>query len=119
VEPSSGRARYLPHARASKRSWNTDEALLRIHILPAIGRFALDEITSEHIADLVTEMRSKGYTAGTTNRVLALLSHVFNLDRSADWVGTLRGMTIRISRKRALSQARSRRKILWGVRHGK
>ena len=27
-------------------------------------------------------------------------------------------MTIRISRKRALSQARSRRKILWGGRHG-
>src|SRR5262249_43553942 len=39
------------------------------------------KITSERIADLVAEMRSKGYTGGTTNRVLALLSHVFNLAR--------------------------------------
>jgi Arm DNA-binding domain len=28
------RDRYLPHAQASKRSWSTDETLLRIHILP-------------------------------------------------------------------------------------
>ena len=81
------RDRYLPHAHASKRSWKTDEALLRIHILPAIGRFALDEITSEHIADLVTEMRSKGYTGATTNRMLALLSHVFNLARKWNVAG--------------------------------
>src|ERR1700735_1477994 len=26
------RDRYLPHAKATKRSWNTDETLLRIHI---------------------------------------------------------------------------------------
>ena len=44
------RDRYLPHAQATKRSWKTDEYLLRIHILPAIGGFALHEITSERIA---------------------------------------------------------------------
>src|SRR5262245_15093029 len=33
-------------------------------------------------------MRSTGYTAGTTNRVLALLSHVFNLARIWNVAGT-------------------------------
>jgi len=75
------RDRYLPHARASKRSWKTDEIVLRIHILPALGRLTLDQITGEHIAGLINEMRAKGYAGGTTNRVLVLLRYVFNLAR--------------------------------------
>ena len=75
------RDRYLPHAQASKRSWNTDETLLRIHILPALGRLALDQITGERIAALVNDMRAKGYAGGTTNRALVLLRYVFNLAR--------------------------------------
>ncbi len=75
------RDRYLPRAQASKRSWNTDETLLRIHILPALGRLTLDQITGEHIAGLLNEMRTKGYAGGTTNRVLVLLRYVFNLAR--------------------------------------
>jgi hypothetical protein len=75
------RDRYLPYARATKRSWTTDETLLRIQILPVLGRLALDEITSEHIAGLINDMRAKGYAGETGNRVLALLRHVFNLAR--------------------------------------
>src|SRR5262249_22132366 len=41
----------------------------------------VDETTIEHVADLVTNMRAKGCSGGTTNRVLAVLSHVFNLAR--------------------------------------
>jgi len=75
------RDRYLPHAQASKRSWNTDEAILRIHILPVLGRLTLGQITSERIAGLINDMRAKGYAGGTTNRVLVLLRYVFNLAR--------------------------------------
>ena len=75
------RDRYLPHAQASKRSWTTDEGLLRIHILPALGRLTLDQITGEHVAGLINDMRAKGYAGGTTNRVLVLLRYVFNLAR--------------------------------------
>ena len=75
------RDRYLPHAQASKRSWNTDETILRIHILPALGRLTLDQITGEHIAGLINDMRAKGYAGATTNRVLVLLRYVFNLAR--------------------------------------
>ena len=59
----------------------TDETLLRIHILPALGRLTLDQITGEHIAGLINDMRAKGYAGGTSNRVLVLLRYVFNLAR--------------------------------------
>jgi integrase len=75
------RDRYLPYARATKRSWTTDETLLRIQILPALGRLTLDWISGEHIAGLINDMRAKGYAGGTTNRVLVLLRYVFNLAR--------------------------------------
>jgi integrase len=75
------RDRYLPHAQASKRSWTTDETLLRIHILPALGRLTLDQISGEHVAGLINDMRAKGYAGGTSNRVLVLLRYVFNLAR--------------------------------------
>jgi integrase len=73
------RDRYLPHARATKRSWHIDEMNLRLHILPALGPLMLDEITSQHVANLIEEMRQKGYAGGTTNRVLVLTRRVFNL----------------------------------------
>jgi integrase len=73
------RDRYLPHAKANKRSWHIDELNLRLHILPALGRLMLDEVTSEHIAHLIEEMRQAGYAGGTRNRVLMLLRRVFNL----------------------------------------
>ena len=66
------RDRYLPHAKANKRSWHIDELNLRLHILPALGRLMLDEITSEHIAHMIEDMRQAGYAGGTRNRVLML-----------------------------------------------
>ena len=31
-------SRYLPYVQEYKRSWKTDETVLRLHILPALGR---------------------------------------------------------------------------------
>jgi len=75
------RERYLPHVKGYKRSWQTDETILRLHILPVFGRRPVDQITSEAIADQLTRMREKGYASGTTNRVLVLLRYMFNLGR--------------------------------------
>ena len=36
----------------------------RRHVLPALGRLTLDEITSEHVAKLISDMRGDGYAAG-------------------------------------------------------
>ena len=71
--------RYLPFVRDTKRSWRTDETLLRKHILPALGRLALDEITAKEVSALLQSLASAGYSSGTTNRVLVLIRYIFNL----------------------------------------
>jgi integrase len=75
------RDRYLPHVKSYKRSWCTDETVLRIHILPRLGVVPVDEINGTMIAELLQQMRDKGYATGTTNRVLILLRYIFNLAR--------------------------------------
>jgi integrase len=75
------RDRYLPHVKGYKRSWRTDETVLRIHILPALGSEYVDQIRSEPIAALMQRMRDKGYATGTTNRAVIVLRHIFNLAR--------------------------------------
>jgi integrase len=73
--------RYLPHVKSYKRSWRTDETILRIHILPVLGPQYIDQISAEPIAALIEKMREKKYSTGTTNRVVIVLRHIFNLAR--------------------------------------
>src|SRR5262245_6184248 len=73
--------RYLPHVRTYKSSWRTDETVLRIHILPTLGKLALDEIKSDAISNLVNRMREDGYASGTINRVIVILRYLYNLAR--------------------------------------
>jgi integrase len=75
--------KYLPFIKTYKRSWNTDETVLRIHVLPTLGRMALDEITAEHIIALVARMQEEGYAAGTSNRVIMIIRYLYNL--AAKW----------------------------------
>ncbi len=75
------RDRYLPHVQTYKRSWKTDETVLRVHILPAFGRQYVDQVRADAITDLVRRMRETGYAPGTTNRVVVVLRHLFNLAR--------------------------------------
>lgn len=70
---------YMPYAKNVKRSWQTDETILRIHILEKFGALHLDEISNQAIADLLSRMRDQGYASGTVNRVLILLRFIFNL----------------------------------------
>jgi integrase len=111
------RDRYLPHARATKRSSNVDETILRNHILPALGHRTLDQIGSERIAELIDGMRAKGYASGTTNRVLVLLRYIFNLARkwnvpsgSANPTAGL-GMAPEVHRQRFLTAEETKRLI--------
>jgi len=72
---------YMPYAKNVKRSWQTDDTILRIHILQKFGALHLDEISNQAVADLLSRMRDQGYASGTVNRVLILLRFVFNLAR--------------------------------------
>jgi len=73
--------RYLPHVQAYKKSWKTDETILRVHVLPVLGNRHLDELKADAIAALVQRMHQKGYATGTTNRVVIILRHLYNLSK--------------------------------------
>lgn len=73
--------RYLPYVRMYKSSWQTDETVLRIHILPTLGGLALDEIKTDAISALINNMRADGYAPGTINRVIVILRYIYNLAR--------------------------------------
>lgn len=88
------RDRYLPHVKAYKRSWKTDETVFRIHILPVLGAMPIDQISGDAIADLMQRMRDKGYASGTINRVLILIRFIFNLARKWKITGAKENPTI-------------------------
>ena len=73
--------RYLPFVQTYKNSWQTDETVLRVHILPKLGGLALDEIKTDAISNLINAMRADGYAAGTMNRVIVILRYIYNLAR--------------------------------------
>ena len=79
--------RYLPFVRTYKRSWQTDEIVLRVHVLPRLGHLFLDEITTERIIEIVTAMRSNDYAPGTVGRVIVILRYLFNLACKWDALG--------------------------------
>ena len=66
------------HAATKKRasSVRMDKANLRLHVLPALGRLKVQDVARADVAQLHHAMRS---TPGAANRVLALLSKMFNL----------------------------------------
>ena len=70
---------YLPYVKSYKRSWDTDETMIRIHLLPALGDRAMGSLIPPDIARVVEAMRSRDYAAGTINRVLVLLRYGYTL----------------------------------------
>jgi len=79
--------RYLPFVQTYKRSWQTDEIVLRVHVLPRLGRLFLDEITTERIFEIVAAMRGDEYAPGTVGRVIVILRYLFNLARKWNVLG--------------------------------
>ncbi|MCI4660325.1 MAG: site-specific integrase [Neomegalonema sp.] len=72
------------HARPNKRpkSVRDDEAMLRNHILPALACSKVEHVSRRDIEKLHLKLKEKPYLA---NRVLSLLSKMFNLAKSWHW----------------------------------
>lgn len=70
--------KYLPYARTRKRSWKTDEVLLRLHLLPAFGSVRMNHIRRADVTAFHLAAIRKGYAPGTCNRLLILLKFLFN-----------------------------------------
>lgn len=109
---------YMPYAKNVKRSWQTDETILRIHILQKFGAFRLDQISDQAIAALLSRMRDQGYASGTTNRVLVLLRYIFNLAKKWGVPGSAKNPTAGLKtapdvcRERFLTHDEARRLLL-------
>lgn len=73
------RDRYMPFSQANKRSWQTDDTLIRTHLIPAFGSKHLDEITTEDVLTMQQAGLTAGAAPGSVNRRLILLRYMFNL----------------------------------------
>jgi integrase len=110
---------YLPHARLNKRSWRTDEAILRNHLLPALGTLRLDQIRSQDVRALQHRMVIDGAAAGSVNRRLVLLAHLFAcaarwalIDEGVNPVRAVEALPDHGARERFLSPEESHRLLL-------
>lgn len=108
--------RYLEYVKNYKRSWKTDECLLRNHILPALGDKRLNEISRVDIIELHHGRRSAGAAPGSANRLLILLRYIFNLAIEWEIPGVTSNPTAKIplfeennQRERYLSAEEARR----------
>jgi integrase len=72
---------YLPFVEQKKRSWKTDEVLIRRHLLPALGAVYLDDITTTLVVRMMASMRAAGFAPGTCNRPVIILRYMLNLAR--------------------------------------
>ena len=73
------RERYLPHVKGYKRRWDSDEALLRLHLLPKFGHRHLDDIRHQDVVDLHKAKRASGLSPAYANHIVTLLRHMYNL----------------------------------------
>jgi hypothetical protein len=70
---------YLPYVRSYKKSWKSDESMIRVHIIPLVGHLVMAKVTALQIAGFIEEMKHKELAPGTINRALVLLQYAFKL----------------------------------------
>lgn len=71
--------KYLPYVRSYKRSWISDESMIRLHILPALGQMAMARISALEFSGFIEKLKHKQLAAGTINRALVLLRYAYKL----------------------------------------
>jgi integrase len=77
--------RYITQwARPRKRTWDRDEAHLKNHLLPAWGKSKAKDITRKDVITLIDKYAEESPIAA--NRLLALVSKIFNFGMSKDIV---------------------------------
>jgi len=72
-------ARYLPHVKVYKRSWQLDEKMIANHLLPVWGQAKLSEIAREDIQQFLSDLLAAGYKPGSANRLMALVKYIFSM----------------------------------------
>jgi len=74
--------RYLPYVKLHKRSWATDECVLRLHLLPVFGAYRIHHIQRADVVKLMQALRQQGYSAGigsSSNEIRDYRKHLLTL----------------------------------------
>lgn len=71
--------KYLPYVKSYKRSWDTDECMIRLHLVPQLGQLHMMAMNERDVAAFIEQMKARGYAIGTCNRALVLLRYGFEL----------------------------------------
>ena len=71
--------KYLPYVKSYKRSWDTDECMIRLHLIPQLGQIYMMAMNERDVAAFIEQMKTRGYAIGTCNRALVLLRYGFEL----------------------------------------
>lgn len=74
--------KYLPHAKAHKRSWDRDVQLFR-RIRDVFGSKRLNEITRHQIQDFHSSVKVEGLSPASADHHLKLIRHSLNL--AVEW----------------------------------
>ncbi|MCX5810154.1 MAG: site-specific integrase [Proteobacteria bacterium] len=74
---------YKTWARENKASWVSDFSRLKKHLIPALGKLRLDEITSFRLEKLKSDLTHKKLAPGTVKGCLVLFRTIFN--KSVAW----------------------------------
>ena len=75
--------KYMPYIKLRKRSWEKDASVLKCHLLPEFGDFALDEITRTQIVSFHSAVRETGLAPATCDQFVILLRRMLNL--AVEW----------------------------------
>jgi integrase len=72
-------SQYLPYVRSYKRSWQSDECMIRVHIVPALGKKSMARMSALDFSGFIETLKHKQLAPGTINRALVLLRYAFKL----------------------------------------
>ncbi len=78
---------YLPYVRSYKKSWSSDESMIRLHVAPTMGNLVMSKASALHIAGFIEELKHKKLAPGTINRALVLLQYAYKLAQRWDVPG--------------------------------
>ena len=81
--------KYLPYAKSNKKSWAREESLLRLWILPVIGKKSLSSVSPFDVERIKKTMSEAGGAPRSMEYAIAVIRHTFN--KAIDWgyyVGT-------------------------------
>lgn len=71
--------KYLPDVKRTRRNYESSMSFLNLHLLPALGRYHLDQITPEMIAEAREGMLAKGLSVAYANRMMVTVKTIYNL----------------------------------------